>query len=231
MRITKLLIPKLVPPFLACAALFTFSSCDRNTDRIRIEHKVHSARQDASIYNSGEMAGRVVLATGTQSAPVPDASVVVIDTASGKLVLEQLQKEPDAPCLKRLSDMQGALMSVAETSANAGRTPPTATADADGYFMLPQVRPGVYMVVAYGRSGDVRAIWEQPAEVDPYQAVVVKLVEPLISCVAGEENKSKQPSPLPPPDMQPIPATVPPVPQPQPTPPVPPPSTTPTPPS
>ena len=192
---------------------------------------MHSAKQDSSIYSSGEMAGRVVLVTGSEGAPVPGASVVVIDTESGKHVLELLQKEPDATCLKRLSDMEGALMSVAEGSANAGRTPPTTTADADGYFMLPQVRPGLYMVVAYGRSGDVRAIWEQPAMVDPYQAVVVKLVEPLISCSSEEENETKKPPPLPPPNMQPIPATVPPVPKPEPTPAVPPPSATPTPPS
>ncbi|HEV2425077.1 MAG TPA: hypothetical protein VGZ29_09650 [Terriglobia bacterium] len=229
MSITKSSISKLLLPILASTAFLTLS-CDRNSDRIRVEHKVHSAKQDTSIYSSGEMAGRVVLAAGKEGAPVPGASVVVIDTASGKQVLELLQKEPDAPCLKRLSDMQGALMKVAEASANAGRTPPTATADADGYFMLPQVRPGIYMVVAYGRAGDVRAIWEQPAMVDPYQAVVVKLVEPLISC-AAEEEKAKQPPPLPIPGMQPIPATVPPVPPPQPTPAVPPPSTNPTPPS
>lgn len=229
-RITKSFISKSVLLFLASGAWCSFS-CNRNSDRIRIEHKVHSAKQDSSIYSSGEMAGRVVLATGSEGAPVPGASVVVIDTASGKQVLELLQKEPDAPCLKRLSDMQGALMKVAEASANAGQAPPTTTADADGYFMLPQVRPGVYMVVAYGSSGDVRAIWEQPAMVDPYQAVVVKLAEPLMSCSAEEEKKAEKPPPLPPPNMQPIPATVPPVPKPEPTPAVPPPSTAPRPPS
>lgn len=228
MRIPKSSISRLL--LLLLSAAFLTLSCNRNTDRIRIEHKVHSAKQDASIYTSGEMAGRVVLAAGSEGAPVPGASIVVIDTASGKQVLERLQKEPEAPCLKRLSDMQGALMSLAEASANAGRTPPTTTADADGYFMLPEVRPGVYMVIAYGSTGDVRAIWEQPAMVDPYQAVVVKLAEPLISCSAEEEN-AKQPPPLPPPNIQPIPATVPPVPKPQPTPAVPPPSATPTPPS
>lgn len=207
------------------------ASCNRNTDRVRIEHKVHSAKQDSSVYNSGEMAGRVIFATGKEGAPAPGASVVVIETAAGKRVLEQLQKEPDAACLKRLADMQGALMSAAKASADAGRTPPTATADADGYFMLPQVRPGTYMVVAYGRAGDVQAIWEQPAMVDPYQAVVVKLVEPLISCAAGEENKPKQPPPLPPPNMQPIQPTVPAPPKPQPAPAVPPPSNSPAPPS
>lgn len=214
----------------AFAALFLVA-CNSNPDRVRIEHKVHSAKQDSSVYNSGEIAGRVIFATGKEGVPAPGASILVIDTAAGKQVLEQLQKEPDATCLKRLSDMQGALMNVAKASAEAGKAPPTATADADGYFMLPQVRPGTYMVVAYGRAGDVQAIWEQPAMVDPYQAVVVKLVEPLISCAAEEENKPKQPPPLPPPNLQPIKPTVPAPPKPQPTPAVPPPSTTPTPPS
>ncbi len=216
-------------PVLAIAPSF-IASCNHNTDRVRMAHPLHSEKK-GTVYDSGEMAGRVIFATGTEGAPATGASVVVIDTAAGKQVLEQLQKEPDATCLKRLADMQGALMNVAKASADAGHTPPTATADADGYFMLPQVRPGTYMVIAYGRAGDVQAIWEQPAMVDPYQAVVVKLVEPLISCAAEEEEKSKRPPPLPPPNTPPIQPTVPPVPKPQPTPAVPAPSTTPTPPS
>ncbi len=195
-----------------------------------MEHKLHGENKN-SVYNSGEMAGRVIFATGSEGAPAPGASIVVIDTAAGKQVLEHLQKDPDATCSKRLANMQGALMDAAKASADAGHTPPTATADADGYFMLPQVRPGTYMVIAYGRAGDVQAIWEQPAMVDPYQAVVVKLVEPLISCSAEEETKPQQPPPLPPPNLQPIPPTVPPKPKTEPTPAVPPPSTTPTPPS
>jgi hypothetical protein len=220
---------KIGAALLALAICF-MAACNGNTGRIRVEHKLHGENKD-SIYNSGEMAGRVIFATGGDGAPAPGASIVVIDTAAGKHVLEQLQKEPDAACLKRLADMQGALMDAAKASADSGRTPPTATADADGYFMLPEVRPGTYMVVAYGRAGDVQAIWEQPAMVDPYQAVVVKLVEPLISCAAEEEEKAKRPPPLPPPNLQPIPAIVPPVPKPQPAPAVPPPSATPTPPS
>jgi len=215
-------------PLLTIAALF--ASCNRDTDRVRVAHPLHSEKKN-TVYDSGELAGRVIFAAGTEGAPAPGASIVVIDTTAGKQVLEQLRKDPDAPCAKRLANMQGALMDAARASADAGRTPPTATADADGYFVLPQVRPGTYMVVAYGRAGDVQAIWEQPAMVDPYQAVVVKLVEPLISCAAEEEQKAKTPPPLPPPNMQPIPATVPPKPKTEPTPPVPPPSTSPTPPS
>jgi hypothetical protein len=215
-------------PLLTIAVLF--AACDRNTDRIRVAHPLHSEKKN-TVYDSGEMAGRVIFATGKDGSPAPGASIVVIDTTAGKQVLDQLQKDPDASCSKRLANMQGALMDAARASAEAGRTPPTATADADGYFMLPQVRPGTYMVVAYGRAGDVQAIWEQPAMVDPYQAVVVKLVEPLISCAAGEEQQTKTPPPLPPPNIKPIPATVPPKPKTEPTLPVPPPSTTPTPPS
>jgi hypothetical protein len=185
---------------LAMAALLALS-CDRNTDSVRIEHKVHSAKKE-TIYNSGEMAGRVIFNTGPEGVAAPGASVIVLEATGSREVLEQLQKEPDATCMKRLADMQTALLSAAKASADAGHTPPTATADADGYFILPQVRPGTYMVVAYGRAGDVQAMWEQPAVVEPYQAVMVKLVDPLISC-AAEEQKPSQPPPLPPP--QPIP--------------------------
>jgi hypothetical protein len=211
------------------AALVTpwVSACNRNGDRVRVEHKLHSAKQDTSIYSSGEMAGRVIFATGPEGVPAPGASVVVIDTAAGKQVLEELQKEPDATCLKRLDDMQSTLLAAAKASADSCHTPPTATADADGYFVLPQVRPGTYMVIAYERAGHVQAIWEQPAMVDAYQAVAVKLVDPLISCEAEEKPNPEQPPPLPPPNVQPILPTAPPKPQPAPA--VPPATTTPSP--
>lgn len=189
-------------------------SCQRDTGRIRVEHKLHSEKK-GTVYDSGEMAGRVIFAVGAEGVPAGGASVLVVDTAAGKQVLEQLQKEPEAACVKRLGDMETLLLNAAKASAQAGQTPPTATADPDGYFVLPQVRPGAYLVIAYGRAGDVQAIWEQPALVERYRAVMVKMVDPLISCAAVEEKPS-QPPPLPPPNLKPIQPSAPPKPSPQP---------------
>jgi hypothetical protein len=59
-------------------------------------------------------------------------------------------------------------------------------------------------VIAYGRAGDTQAIWEQPAMVEQFQAVMVKMVEPLLSCSVSDENKAQShPHPLPAPTAQP----------------------------
>jgi hypothetical protein len=168
------------------AALVAAPSCDRNPDVVRVEHKSPGSKN--TIFDDGEVAGRVVFAVGGQAVAAPSANIIVMDTDSGKQVLEHLKEKADAPCLKRLSDMETFLIETAKANAQAGRTPPTATADADGYFMLPQVRPGAYLVVAYGRAGDIQAIWEQPAMVERGQAVMVKMVEPLISCSAADQK-------------------------------------------
>jgi hypothetical protein len=75
--------------------------------------------------------------------------------------------------------------------------------------MLPRVKPGAYLVIAYGRAGDTQAIWEQPAMVEQFQAVMVKMVEPLISCSTSDENKAPALLPTPP-----SPSSQPPSPQP-----------------
>jgi hypothetical protein len=175
------------------AALLAAISCQRNPDIVRVEHKSPSTRD--TVFDDGEVAGRVVFAVSGQGIPAASANIIVMDTDSGKQVLERLKQQPDAPCLKRLADMETFLLETAKGNAQAGRTPPTATADADGYFMLPQVKPGAYLVVAYGRADDIQAIWEQPALVERGQAVMVKMVQALISCSPGDEkSKPGQPS-------------------------------------
>lgn len=171
-------------------------ACNDRTDRIRVEHK--SSGKTPDVFNDGELAGRVVFASGGQGVPASGANILAVDTEAGKQVLEHLQKETDPSCMKRLTEMETFLLESAQTSARAGQKLPTGTADADGYFLLPRVKPGAYLVIAYGRAGDTQAIWEQPAMVAQFQAVMVKMVEPLLSCSPGEENKTRRPAlPLP----------------------------------
>jgi hypothetical protein len=176
------------------AALAGCLSCNDRTDRVRVEHK--SAGKTPQVFNDGELAGRVVFAASGQGIPASGANILVVDTDAGKQVLEHLQKETDPSCMKRLTEMETFLLESAQASARAGQRFPTSTADEEGYFMLPRVKPGAYLVIAYGRAGDTQAIWEQPAMVEQFQAVMVKMVEPLLSCSASDENKNPLQHPL-----------------------------------
>jgi len=192
---------------LVLAVTLSFS-CNDRSDRVRVEHK--AASKTPAVFNDGELAGRVVFASGGQGVPAGGANIILVDTETGKQVLEHLQHETDSSCVKRLTGMETFLLESAQQSARVGKNFPTATADADGYFLLPRVKPGAYLVIAYGRAGDTQAIWEQPAMVEQFQAVMVKMVEPLISCAGSGENKT--PTRLPP--LLPPPAQPPPSPQP-----------------
>lgn len=161
---------------------------------MRVEHK--SSNKKATAYDDGEVAGRVIFASGAAGIPASGANILVIDTDSGKQMLEYLQKVSEPSCLKRLTAMETFLLESARTSAQAGHAPPSVSADADGYFLLSQVKPGAYLVVAYGRAGDIQAIWEQPAMVQRFQAVMVKMVDPLLACAANDRDL--KPSGLPP---------------------------------
>lgn len=180
-------------------------ACQDRTDRIRVEHK--SPGKTPAVYEDGEVAGRVLFTAGATQVPAAGANILAVDTESSKLVLEHLQKQTDPSCLKRLTEMEAFLLESVQAGVRAGQQFPTATADADGYFLLPQVKPGAYLVIAYGRAGEIQAIWEQPAMVERYQAVVVKMVEPLISCGPGDESPK-------PPKLPPLPAASPPPSQP-----------------
>ena len=192
-----------VIPVLALALTF-WTSCNDRPGVVRVEHK--SPTKKATVYDDGEMAGRIVFASGAAGIPASGANVLAVDTESGKLVLERLRADTSTSCLKRLTDMETFLLNSAQAEAQAGQPSPTATADADGYFLLPKVRPGAYLVIAYGRAGDIQAIWEQPAMVEQYQAVMMKMVDPLISCSANDEElKPTRPPALPAPTPQPPP--------------------------
>jgi hypothetical protein len=182
-------------------ALALLASCQDRPDEVRVEHK--SSNKKATVYDDGELAGRVIFAAGAAGIPASGANILVIDTESGKQMLEYLQKASEPSCTKRLVGLETFLLESARSSAQSGRTPPTVSADADGYFMLPQVKPGAYLVVAYGRAGDIQAIWEQPAIVERFQAVVVKMVDPLLACSARDQDvkPSRLPT-LPPPSAE-----------------------------
>ncbi|HXJ95944.1 MAG TPA: hypothetical protein VMT20_24155 [Terriglobia bacterium] len=179
-------------------ALAILPCCSDRSGAVRVEHK--SSNKKATVYDEGELAGRVIFASGVAGIPASGANILVIDTESGKQMLEYLQKVSEPSCLKRLTGMETFLLELARSSAQAGHTPPTVSADADGYFLLPQVKPGAYLVVAYGRAGDIQAIWEQPAMVERFQAVMVKMVNPLLACSANDQDL--KPSGLPPPTPQ-----------------------------
>jgi hypothetical protein len=174
-----------------CWLLLLGSACQDRSDRIRV---AHDSPSKSSAIDNGELAGRVVFAVDGQGVSAGGASIIVVDTATGKQVLEHLQHEKSIGCLKQLTELETFVLDLAQADAGAGHAPLTATADADGYFILPQVKPGAYLVLAYGRANNLQAIWEQPAIVERYQAVMVKLVEPLLSCSATEAG----PPPLPP---------------------------------
>ncbi len=181
-------------------ALF-FAACSDRSDAVRVEHK--SSNKKATVYDDGEMAGRVIFAAGAAGIPASGANILAIDTDSGKQMLEYLQKASEPSCLKRLTSMETFLLESARTSAQTGHAPPTVSADADGYFLLPQVKPGAYLVVAYGRAGDIQAIWEQPAMVERFQAVMVKMVDPLLACSANDQDLKPSGLPsLPPPSPE-----------------------------
>jgi len=57
-------------------------------------------------------------------------------------MLEYLQKASEPSRLKRLTAVETSLLESVRTSSQAGCAPPTVSADADGYFLLPQVKPG-----------------------------------------------------------------------------------------
>ena len=188
--------------FLLLVVLACCLACNDRTDRVRVQHK--SAGKTPEVFNDGEVAGRVVFAAGGQGVPASGANILVVDTEAGKQVLEHLQKETDPSCAKRLTEMETFLLESAQASARGGQKLPTGTADADGYFLLPRVKPGAYLVIAYGRAGDTQAMWEQPAMVEQFQAIMVKMVEPLISCsVTGEDRTPPRRTALPPPTAQP----------------------------
>jgi len=169
-------------------------SCQDRSDLVRVEHK--SSNKKSTVYDEGELAGRVIFAAGAAGIPASGANILAIDTETGKQMLQYLQKASEPSCTKRLAGMETFLLESARSSAQAGHAPPTASADADGYFLLPQVKPGAYLVVAYGRADDIQAIWEQPAMVERFQAVMVKMVEPLVACSASDHDL--KPSRLPP---------------------------------
>jgi len=177
-------------------------SCGDRSDAVRVEHK--SSSKKATVYDDGEVAGRVIFAASAAGIPASGANILAIDTESGKQMLEYLQKASEPSCIKRLTAMETFLLESARTSAQAGRAPPTVSADADGYFLLPEVKAGAYLVVAYGKAGDIQAIWEQPAMVERFQAVMVKMVNPLIACSANDQElkPSRLPA-LPPPSTEP----------------------------
>jgi len=176
-------------------------SCNDHAERVRVEHK--SASKTPEVFNDGELAGRVVFAVNGQGVPASGANILLVGTDAGKQVLEHLQQEKDPSCMKRLTGTETFLLESAQASAQAGQKLPTSTADTDGYFLLPKVKPGAYLVIAYGRAGDTQAIWEQPVMVEQFQAVTVKMVEPLLSCSASEENQPPHRSLLPAPAAQP----------------------------
>ena len=188
----------------ALALAFTLlPSCKDRSEAVRVEH--NRSNKKATVYDEGELAGRVIFAAGAAGIPASGANILAIDTESGKQMLEYLQKASEPSCTKRLTGMETFLLESARSSAEAGHAPPTVSADADGYFLLPQVKPGAYLVVAYGRAGDIQAIWEQPAMVERFQAVMVKMVNPLLACSAGDRdlNPRRLPSfPPPPPEQQ-----------------------------
>ncbi|HUI42945.1 MAG TPA: hypothetical protein VL523_13350 [Terriglobia bacterium] len=180
---------------LAALALWCCLACQDRTGRVRVEHNSGGKKAGA---NNAELAGRVVFAVNGQGIPASGANIILVDTASGKLLLEHLQKETDPACLKRLTGMETFVLNLARADAQAGHPPPTATADADGYFLLPQIKPGAYLVVAYGRANALQAIWEQPAMVENYQAVMLKMVEPLLSCTEDRAAPLQPPPVVPP---------------------------------
>ena len=192
---------------LAALALAGFcAACNDNSRRVRARRD--ASAKDAGVDN-GELAGRVVFAVKGEGVAASGANVILVDTASGRQVLEFLQQDTDPACSKRLAALETFLLNVAQASAQAGHPPPTATADADGYFLLPQLKPGAYLVVAYGRANEIQAIWEQPALVESYRAVMVKLVQPLLAC-SGNETVPPGMPPVVPPATAPVPAQPPP---------------------
>jgi hypothetical protein len=192
---------RLIPAVALALTLVLLPSCSDRSDAVRVEHK--SSSKKATVYDDGEVAGRVIFAASAAGIPASGANILAIDTESGKRMLEYFQKGSEPSCMKRLTAMETFLLESARTSAQAGQAPPTVSADADGYFLLPQVKPGAYLVVAYGRAGDIQAIWEQPAMVERFQAVMVKMVDPLIACSASDQDlKQSRLPPLPPPSRQ-----------------------------
>jgi hypothetical protein len=161
-------------------------ACKVDSNAVRVEHK--SSSKKATAYDDGELAGRVIFAAGAAGIPASGANILAIDTDSGKQMLEYLQKAWDPSCIKRLTGLETFLLESARSSAQAGHAPPMVSADADGYFLLPQVKSGAYLVVAYGRAGDIQAVWEQPALVERFQAVMVKMVNPLLACSASDQD-------------------------------------------
>jgi hypothetical protein len=184
-------------PAISLALTFALSpSCSDRSDAVRVEHK--SSNKKATVYDDGEVAGRVIFAAGAAGIPASGANILAIDTESGKQMLEYLQKASDPSCIKRLTGLETFLLESARSGAQAGHAPPGVSADTDGYFLLPQLKPGAYLVVAYGRAGDIQAIWEQPAMVERFQAVMVKMVDPLLACSANDQDlKPSGLSPLP----------------------------------
>jgi hypothetical protein len=180
--------------------LLAFACCiacnSDHTDRVRVEHK---AGKTPEVFNDGELAGRVVFAVSGEGVPAAGANIMLVNTDAGKQLLEHLREETDPSCLKRLTGMETFVLESAQSTARAGEKLPTAAADGDGYFLLPRVKPGAYLVIAYGRAGDTQAIWEQPVMVEQFQAVTVKMVEPLLSCSGtGEDQTPSRPPHLPP---------------------------------
>lgn len=192
--IVSLRAAKAIRALILALAFALLTSCNGDSNAVRVEHK--SSNKKATVYDNGEVAGRVIFAAGAAGIPASGANILAIDTDSGKQMLEYLQKASDPSCLKRLTGLETFLLESARSSAQAGHAPPTVSADADGYFLLPQVKPGAYLVVAYGRAGDIQAIWEQPAMVERFQAVMVKMVDPLMACSASDRDL--KPSRLPP---------------------------------
>jgi hypothetical protein len=189
---------------LALAFACCLSCNSDHSDRVRVEHK--SAGKTPEVFNDGELAGRVVFAVSGQGVPASGANIMLVNTDAGKLLLEHLRQETDPSCIKRLTGMETFVLESAQATARAGEKLPTATADDDGYFLLPRVKPGAYLAIAYGRAGDTQAIWEQPVMVEQFQAVTVKMVEPLLACSGtGDSEAPSRPPPLPPPTAAPAP--------------------------
>jgi hypothetical protein len=184
--LSSLRMPGVLRVAALALGLALLASCEDRSDTVRVEHKLSNKK--ATVYDEGELAGRVIFAAGAAGIPASGANILAIETETGKQMLEYLQKASDPSCTKRLVGMETFLLESARASAQAGRAPPTVSADADGYFLLPQVKPGAYLVVAYGRAGDIQAIWEQPAMVERFQAVMVKMVNPLLACSASDQD-------------------------------------------
>jgi hypothetical protein len=102
-----------------------------------------------------------------------------------KASYQSLVTPGDASCRAELLVFNSSLKSTLEWGQKNGKRDQIRIVESDeeGSFHFPEVQPGSYALVAWGRAGANDAYWEDDLKVEPGQNITAKLASPHTACL------------------------------------------------